>query len=99
MLEAMAIGLPVIATKWGGPADYLDETSGILIEPRGRERFTADLARAMVRLANSRELALQLGSSGRARVATEFDWEKKIDRILSVYARAARSPCAANEAH
>jgi glycosyltransferase involved in cell wall biosynthesis len=97
VLEAMAIGLPVIATKWGGPADYLDDTSGILIEPAGRERFIADLARAMVRLGGSRELGHRLGQSGRLRVTREFDWEKKIDRILSVYARAARSQCGANE--
>jgi glycosyltransferase involved in cell wall biosynthesis len=98
VLEAMAMGLPVIATKWGGPADYLDETSGILIEPKGREHFIVDLAQAMVRLASSRELGSQLGSSGRARVAIEFDWEKKIDRILSVYARASRSHRAVKEA-
>jgi len=36
VLEAMATGTPVIATKWGGPADYLDETSGILIDPTSR---------------------------------------------------------------
>jgi glycosyltransferase involved in cell wall biosynthesis len=99
VLEAMAIGLPVIATKWGGPADYLDETSGILIEPTGRERFIENLAQAMVRLAGSKELAQQLGKSGRVRVATEFDWEKKIDRILSVYARASRSARSVKEAY
>jgi glycosyltransferase involved in cell wall biosynthesis len=89
VLEAMAMGLPVIATKWGGPADYLDETTGILIEPTDRERFIVDLAQAMLRLARSRELGLQLGKAGRVRVTTEFDWEKRIDRILSVYARAS----------
>jgi len=99
VLEAMAMGRPVIATKWGGPADYLDETSGILIEPRGRELFIADLAQAMVRLARSRELANQLGKAGRVRVASEFDWEKKIDRILSVYARASRLHRAVKEAY
>jgi glycosyltransferase involved in cell wall biosynthesis len=99
VLEAMAMGLPVIATKWGGPADYLDETSGILIEPTGRERFIADLALAMVRLARSRELAHQFGKSARVRAATEFDWEKKIDRILSVYARASRLHRAVKEAY
>ena len=99
VLEAMAMGLPVIATKWGGPADYLDETSGILIEPTGRERFIADLAQAMVRLARSRELGHQLGKFGRLRVASEFDWKKKIDRILSVYARASRLHRAVKEAY
>ena len=32
VLEAMAMGKPVIATHWGGPADYLDATCGILVE-------------------------------------------------------------------
>jgi glycosyltransferase involved in cell wall biosynthesis len=90
VLEAMAMGLPVIATKWGGPADYLDDTSGILIEPIGRERFIVDLAEAMVRLVQSSDLRRQLGQAGRARVAAEFDWEKKIDRILSIYIRASQ---------
>jgi glycosyltransferase involved in cell wall biosynthesis len=61
VLEAMAMGLPVIATKWGGPADYLDETSGILVEPISRERFILILTGAMVRLAQSRKFAFQLG--------------------------------------
>lgn len=31
VLEAMAVGLPVIATNWGGPSDYIDATCGILV--------------------------------------------------------------------
>ena len=37
-------------------ADYLDEASGILVEPIGRERFVVHLAEAMVTLTQSREL-------------------------------------------
>ena len=33
VLEAMASGVPVIAAKWGGPADYISEGTGILIPP------------------------------------------------------------------
>ena len=91
VLEAMAMGLPVIATKWGGPADYLDKNSGILIEPAGRERFIEDTAEAMVKLARSPELRRKLGNAGRARVVKEFDWERKIDLILEIYARANRT--------
>ena len=87
VLEAMSMGLPVIATKWGGPADYLDETNGILIEPTEPRRFIVDLSQAIIKLARSPELGHQLGEAGRARVVTEFDWEKKIDQILSIYAR------------
>jgi len=90
VLEAMAIGLPVIATKWGGPADYLDESTGILIEPTGRERFIEDTAEAMLKLAQSPELRRKLGKAGRARVVKEFDWERKIDAALKVYDRAMK---------
>ena len=95
VLEAMAMGLPVIATKWGGPADYLDESCGILIEPAGRERFIGGITEAMLKLAQSPELRRKLGNGGRARVAKEFDWERKIDLILEPYARAMRSSTSA----
>lgn len=85
VLEAMAMGLPVIATNWGGPADYLDETSGILVEPSGRESFISDLADALVRLGGSKELRETLGQRGRQKVVADFDWQQKIDRILEIY--------------
>ena len=85
VLEAMSMGLPVIATNWGGPADYLDETCGVLIEPRGREPFVADLADAMERLSASAELRQRLGSAGRRRVEAHFDWQRKIDAVLDLY--------------
>jgi glycosyltransferase involved in cell wall biosynthesis len=88
VLEAMAAGVPVVATRWGGPADYLDETCGILVEPTDREAFVAGLANAMRRLSADPALRRQMGAAGREKVRREFDWERKIDRILEVYAEA-----------
>lgn len=45
VLEAMAMAKPVIATAWGGPFDYLDESCGILFEPHDQ----ATLVRASLR--------------------------------------------------
>ncbi|HXE55827.1 MAG TPA: glycosyltransferase family 4 protein [Tepidisphaeraceae bacterium] len=90
VLEAMALGLPVIATAWGGPADYLDESCGILVPPTTPGQFVKDLAGAMLRLAKSPELRRQLGSAGRRKIAETFDWERKVDRILEVYAEVAQ---------
>ena len=85
VLEAMSLGLPVIASDWGGPADYLDDTCGVLVPPAPRADFAARLSGAILRLADDPALARQLGATGRARVAAEFDWEQKIDRMMEIY--------------
>lgn len=85
VLEAMAMGLPVIATNWGGPADYIDSTCGILIEPISKEALVNGLTDAMVKLALSPELRLSMGQAGIERVLKHFDWENKIDRIVEIY--------------
>jgi glycosyltransferase involved in cell wall biosynthesis len=85
VLEAMALGLPIIATRWGGPADYLDERCGILVEPRSPEQLIHDIMEAMVRLAGEEAVRLSLGEAGRRKVEREFDWEKKLDQMLAIY--------------
>ncbi|MEX0939049.1 MAG: glycosyltransferase family 4 protein [Pirellulales bacterium] len=85
VLEAMANGLPVIATDWGGPADYLDASCGILVPPTEPERFVRDLAEAMTALAREPERRRALSEAGVRRVTTEFTWSKKIEDVLAVY--------------
>lgn len=85
VLEAMAMGLPVIATNWGGPADYLNESCGILVDPTSPEAFIDDLAAAMTKLALSPELRQAMGRAARQRVRQHFDWEVKADKILQIY--------------
>lgn len=86
VLEAMAVGLPVIATDWGGPADYVvhDET-GFLVAPDSPEALAAGFAAAMLRLGEDAVLAQQMGAAGRDRVEAHFDWNHKIELVCSVY--------------
>lgn len=92
VLEAMAMGLPVVATNWGGPQDYLDANTGILVDPTERSTFTESLRQALLRLGESPELRAELGAAGRERVEREFDWERKIDRIVDLYRDVANLP-------
>jgi glycosyltransferase involved in cell wall biosynthesis len=85
VLEAMAIGLPAVATRWGGPVDYLDESCGILVEPSSRLDFIQGLAEAMVTLAKSPELRRKMGQAGKDKVHAHFDWDTKGRTMLDVY--------------
>lgn len=88
VLEAMASSLPVIATAWGGPLDYLDPSCGYLVPPDSHESLVAGIADAMLQLASSPELAREMGLAGAAKVKAKFDWEVKVDTVLGVYRQA-----------
>jgi glycosyltransferase involved in cell wall biosynthesis len=85
VLEAMALGVPVIACAWGGPLDYLDETTGVLVPPDDRATLVRGFVEALHRFAIDPTHAEGLGRRGRDVVAEKFDWRKKIDRILAIY--------------
>lgn len=85
VLESMAMGKPVIATRWGGPADYLDKSSGILVEPTSYQDMVDGFAAAMAKLIASPELAQSMGAAGRERALRDFDWEKKIQQVIGIY--------------
>jgi phosphatidylinositol alpha 1,6-mannosyltransferase len=81
VLEAMASGLPVIATPAGGVADHLrDEENGLAFPPHD----AAAMAAQMVRLAQDRALATRLGASAR-HTAEALSWELEYDRLDCSY--------------
>ena len=85
VLEAMAMEIPVIATAWGGPADYLDPSCGILVEPTSREAFVDNLALALARLAKHPQERMAMGKAGRSKVLQQFDWNAKVDSVFELY--------------
>ncbi|SNT76062.1 Glycosyltransferase involved in cell wall bisynthesis [Paracoccus seriniphilus] len=89
VLEAMAMGLPVVASAWGGPLDYLNVESGFLVHPSPREDFDRRLAGALVALAEDPALRQRMGQAGQKIVHRDFDWESKVDRMVEIYREAA----------
>lgn len=85
VLEAMASGIPVIAANWGGPADYLDEQTGVLISPGTPETFVKELANAMLWMAQNPEARRQMGQAARERVQSLYDWRVKATALLKIY--------------
>ena len=85
VLEAMAMGKPVIATDWGGPADYLDSFCGVLVAPQSYSTLVLGFAQAMQRMIDSPQLAQSMGAAGRERAVHLFDWQRKIDRVIGIF--------------
>jgi glycosyltransferase involved in cell wall biosynthesis len=84
VLEAMAAGLPVIASNVGGIHELVaDGVSGVLVPPDDPDA----LAEAIERLVEDPSLAQRLGRAGRRRVAENFDLEAVREAHLALYRR------------
>lgn len=90
VLEAMAMGRPVIAADWGGPADYLDENCGYLVHPAPRASFSQRLGQAIVALAEDPHRRAAMGAAGAAKVRALYDWEDRVDRMCALYAQTLK---------
>jgi len=89
MLEAMASGLPVIATRHGGIPEAVEEgVSAILVA----ERDADALARQLLALADDHARYAAMGAAAARRVAAEFDIFTQTRRLEAIYTECAASP-------
>lgn len=89
LLEALALGMPVVATNTGGtPEVVADGQTGLLVAPRNPQA----LADAILALLDDPERARQLGANGRELVRQQFSVRAMIDRLEAAYVQLARAP-------
>ena len=82
ILEAMAAGLPVVATRVEGTLEIVRESeTGLLVPPQSPPA----LAAALELLLSDRVRAKSMGQAGRARVTAELSWEKMVARYDELY--------------
>ncbi len=88
ILEAMAAGLPVVASRVGGiPEAVVDGETGILVPPGS----PAALARALEAVLGDPALGARMGASGRARAEVRFTLPRMVAETLAVYERVLRA--------
>ncbi|MBI2469458.1 MAG: glycosyltransferase [Candidatus Rokubacteria bacterium] len=88
VLESMAAGVPVVATRVGGtPEAVEDGVTGLLVPPRDAEALT----RAISSLLENPDLAARVGATGRERVTAHFSLERMVRETESLYARLLAS--------
>jgi sugar transferase (PEP-CTERM/EpsH1 system associated) len=82
LLEAMASGVPVVATRVGGNAEVVeDQETGLLVPPDDAE----SMAGAIARYVRDPELRKTHGLAGRQKVEREFSLDRMVDAYLSIY--------------
>jgi len=81
-VEAMATGLPVVASKIGGLAEVVEhEKTGLLVEPGSVEK----LMEALKKYIASPELRSVHGDAGRQRAEKKFKWARSVSQMDELY--------------
>jgi glycosyltransferase involved in cell wall biosynthesis len=83
VLEAMAAGLPIVATSVGDTPYLLDSASGILVPPAQPDA----LAEALTGLLQDPERCSSMGRAARARVEKEFSPQAWTRNLLTLYSK------------
>jgi glycosyltransferase involved in cell wall biosynthesis len=86
VLEAMACGIPVVATDVGGVSEAVtDGIEGLVVSPRDPDQ----LAKALLRLARDPSLRIRMGAAGRKRIETGFTLDAQLEDFLAMYREVA----------
>lgn len=89
LLESLASGVPVIAVRYGGPAEIVTDEVGRALSAEGPEPLILDLMRAMAHaFRNPAEWRLK-GARGRSQAERCYGWDARIDTALGLYERIA----------
>jgi len=84
VLEALALGKPVVCLDIGGPGEFVDQTCGIKVVVEDYRRVVHQLSLMLLKLSADNDLRRMLGQGARIR-SHHFAWKNKGDLIDKIY--------------
>jgi glycosyltransferase involved in cell wall biosynthesis len=85
VIEAMAVGKPVVCLDTGGPAMHVTVDCGVKVSPASSEVSATKLADALETLYLDRNLRERLGATAAKRAEEFYHWDRLGDRLMCIY--------------
>ncbi|MBW1975243.1 MAG: glycosyltransferase family 4 protein [Deltaproteobacteria bacterium] len=86
MLDAMAGGLPIVASNVGGIPEIVDSSCGVLVPPAEPK----ELAQAILKIYENPKLEAQMGHAARVKVSKSFSMERVAKETMAFYKEVLR---------
>jgi len=88
VVEAMAMGRPVVCLDNGGPGMHITEEYGIKVEPGSQDETVQRLQQALKKLHQDENLRVALGRAAKKRALEFYEWDALGERLANIYENA-----------
>ncbi|MGB0036223.1 MAG: glycosyltransferase family 4 protein [Candidatus Acidiferrales bacterium] len=85
VVEAMAAGKPIVCLDLAGPGLHVTPECGMKITPCSPERTVREMAAALERLYQDKELRTRMGQAARKRGEEHYHWDRLGERLQEIY--------------
>ena len=85
VVKSMALGVTPIVADYGGPAELVDEETGIRVKFDDKSSLIAGFARTIADIIRTPQILDRLGPAGIEKVRRTLTWEAKANQIVSIY--------------
>ena len=88
-LEAMASGMPVVVTKFGGPSESMieeDQEFGVLVDPSNYD----EISTALYRLTSNHESWKKYADAGYQRVLSRYIWKHTAEEYINILSQTKK---------
>jgi glycosyltransferase involved in cell wall biosynthesis len=85
VIEAMALGVTPIVANYGGPAELVDDATGVRVAFTDKSSLVDGFRKAIARTLEAPEMLLKTGPAARRKVGEKLTWDAKAGQILQIY--------------